>query len=191
MNTHTTIREFFEELYLHDDDPWSFGTSEYELGRYQTTLQALANRRYQRAFEPGCSIGVLTEQLAMISDRVEAIDISSMAVEQAARRCGTLSNVSIRQGALPTDVPSGSFDLIVFSEIGYYFDERQLEAMVDRLIDHMQSGSVFLAVHWLGSSPDHILNGSNVHKIISCSPRLAHEHSEDHTKYLLDRWICK
>src|ERR1700750_3433210 len=111
MNLHTTSREFFEGLYLQRDDPWSIALSEYELRRNQVTIQALANRRYQRAFEPGCSIGVLTEQLAMISEHVTAIDISSIAVEQATRRCSKLSNVSIKQGTLPSDVPSDIFDL--------------------------------------------------------------------------------
>lgn len=191
MNTPTTSREFFEGLYLQSEDPWSFASSEYELGRYRATLRALANRSYQGAFEPGCSIGVLTEQLAMISERVTAIDISSTAVEQAIRRCGKLSNISIKQGSLPKDVPSDIFDLIVFSEIGYYFDEFQLEALVDRLVDHMKTGSVFLAVHWLGFSADHILNGSAVHKIISASQRLMHEYREDHANFVLDRWVCK
>lgn len=191
MSTQTTSREFFESLYLQSDDPWSFASSEYELGRYQATLRALANRRYHRTFEPGCSIGVLTEQLATISKYVTAIDISSRAIEQAAQRCRNLSHVSIKQGSLPKDVPPEIFDLIVFSEIGYYFDEFQLEALVDRLVDHMKSGSVFLAVHWLGSSADHILSGSTVHKIISASQRLIHEYREDHAKFLLDTWVCK
>jgi len=191
MSTHTTSREFFEGLYLQSDDPWCFASSEYELGRYQATLRALANRRYHRTFEPGCSIGVLTEQLAVISEYVTAIDISSTATEQAARRCRNLSHVSIKQGSLPKDVPPEIFDLIVFSEIGYYFDEFQLGALVERLVDHMKSGSVFLAVHWLGSSSDHILSGSTVHTIISTSQKLIHEYREDHAKFLLDRWVCK
>lgn len=191
MRTQTTSREFFEGLYLESNDPWSFASSEYELGRYQATLNALANRRYRRTFEPGCSIGVLTEQLAMISARVDAMDISSIAVERAARRCCKLSHVSIKQGSLPKDVPSEIFDLIVFSEIGYYFDQFQLEALVEQLVDHMQSGSVFLAVHWLGSSPDHILNGSTVHKIICASQSLMHEYRAGHAKFLLDRWVRK
>ena len=191
MNTHTTSREFFEGLYLQSDDPWCFASSEYELGRYQATLRALANRRYHRTFEPGCSIGVLTEQLATISEYVTAIDISSTAIGQAARRCSKLSHVSIQRGSLPKDIPSDIFDLIVFSEIGYYFDQFQLEALVGRLVDHMKSRSVFLAVHWLGSSSDHILSGSKVHEIISVSQRLIHEYREDHAKFLLDRWVCK
>ena len=43
------------------------------------TLGAL-NRRYRRAFEPGCSIGALTRHLALICDQVEAMDIAPSAV---------------------------------------------------------------------------------------------------------------
>ena len=68
-------------------------------------MQALSPRRYRHAFEPGCSIGVLTERLAIICECVDAINISSTAVRQASLRCSRLSNVTIRQGALPTDIP--------------------------------------------------------------------------------------
>ena len=190
MNHPTTSRAFFDRLYLKDGDPWRFASSEYELGRYEVTMQALASRRYRHAFEPGCSIGVLTERLATICDYVDAIDISSVAVQQASRRCSGLSNVKIRQGALPTDIPTGTFDLLVLSEIGYYFDTAQLKTLIGHLAERMASGSVLLAVHWLGSSPDHILSGSQVHEAISSTETLTQDLSENHTAFLLDRWIC-
>jgi 16S rRNA A1518/A1519 N6-dimethyltransferase RsmA/KsgA/DIM1 with predicted DNA glycosylase/AP lyase activity len=65
-------------------------TSKYELGRYETTIRALGGRRFARAFEPGCPIGVLTERLAKICDHVEAMDISPTAVRQAQERCRRL-----------------------------------------------------------------------------------------------------
>jgi SAM-dependent methyltransferase len=191
MSNPTTSRAFFDRLYLQEGDPWRFASSEYELGRYEVTIQALSSRRYSHAFEPGCSIGVLTARLATICEGVDAIDISSIAVRQASRRCSRLPNVKIRQGALPADVPAGSFDLIVLSEIGYYFDGAQLKTLVNHLTERMVSGSVFLAVHWLGFSPDHILSGSQVHNVISSTEKLTQDLSENHTEFLLDRWVCK
>jgi SAM-dependent methyltransferase len=191
MSHPTTSRAFFDRIYLQDADPWRFASSEYELGRYEVTMQALSTRRYRHAFEPGCSIGVLTERLATICECVDAIDISSTAVRQASLRCSRLSNVTIRQGALPTDIPAGTFDLLVLSEIGYYFDSAQLRSLIDDLVGRMSSGSVFLAVHWLGSSPDHILSGSKVHEVISSAETLTQDLAENHTKFLLGRWVCK
>jgi cyclopropane fatty-acyl-phospholipid synthase-like methyltransferase len=191
MNHSATSRTFFEEKYKGNEDPWEFASSPYELARYDAIIQALSFRRYRRAFEPACSIGVLTEQLATLCDRVDAIDISSTAVEQAVQRCRQFTNVSIKQGALPPDIPAGKFDLIVFSEVGYYFTKPQLRSLIDQLMSSLESESIFLAAHWLGSSPDHILDGNEVHEIVSSTKGLIHDHAEHHPGFRLDRWICQ
>ena len=131
-------------------------------------------------FEPACSIGVLTEPLATICDRIDAIDISAKAVEQAVQRCRLLANVIIKQGALPAETPAGPFDLIVFSEVGYYFEKPQLRALIDQLMGSLESEGIFLAAHWLGTSPDHILNGNEVHEIVFSTKGLIHDHTEHH-----------
>ena len=51
-------RDYFEGIYADGPDPWGFETSEYERRKYDLTLAALPRRRYARALEPGCSIGV-------------------------------------------------------------------------------------------------------------------------------------
>ena len=98
MNHSTTSRAFFEEKYKGSEDPWRFASSSYELGRYDAIINALSFRRYRRAFEPACSIGVLTEQLAIICDRVDATDISSTAVEQAIHRCQAAPECNYQAG---------------------------------------------------------------------------------------------
>ena len=113
--TDASSEQFFEQKYAAEADPWAFATSDYERERYRTILRVLGDRRYKRAFEPGCSIGILTRDLADLCDRVEAIDISSSAVARAQERCFGLETVNIAQGKLPDAVPSGSFDLIVLS----------------------------------------------------------------------------
>ena len=191
MNHSTTSRAFFEEKYERSEDPWRFASSSYELGRYDAIINALSFRRYRRAFEPACSIGVLTEQLAIICDRVDATDISLTAIEQAIHRCKLLPNVIIKQGALPADIPAGTFDLIVFSEVGYYFKKPQLRSLIDQLMGSLESEGIFLAAHWLGGSSDHILDGNEVHDIVSSTNGLIHDHAEHHPGFRLDRWICQ
>jgi 2-polyprenyl-3-methyl-5-hydroxy-6-metoxy-1,4-benzoquinol methylase len=188
MNAETTSRQFFDALYEGNPDPWHFASSDYELGRYERIVRALSRPRYKRAFEPGCSVGVLTEQLASHCDEVEAMDISGVAVNRARQRCSHLSNVHIKQGAIPKDIPAEEFDLMVFSEIGYYFDESHLASLVDQLIEHTSPGGTFLAAHWLGSSADHLLSGDRVHEIILECEELAHDYSERHAEFRLDRW---
>ena len=189
MTADTTSRTFFDRMYQVDVDPWKFASSDYELGRYRAILEALPLARYSHAFEPGCSIGVLTEQLASRCDVVDAVDISPVAVERARQRCSNFPNVAIQCGALPADIPAGELDLIVFSEIGYYFEIQQLRSLIAELLSHMQQGGTFLSAHWLGSSPDHILTGDQVHEVILGVEELSVEHSEVHAGFRLDRWV--
>jgi len=183
-----TSRAFFERMYSTNSDPWNFASSEYELRRYQTILNALGGNRFEHAFEPGCSIGVLTEQLAARCDRVDAIDISPRAVELTKARCRNLTNVHIACGSLLHHTLAGTFDLIMFCEIGYYFHEVDLRRIVLRLSDSMKSGATMLAAHWLGSSPDHVLSGDDVHGILGDTESLMHRYAERHSGFRLDRW---
>jgi protein-L-isoaspartate O-methyltransferase len=189
MTTSTTSQSFFERMYSQDADPWAFNSSPYEQGRYGSILNALEHRRYQRALEPGCSVGVLTALLATICDQVVGMEISPTAAEYARVRCGRLANVRITCGALPEQIPGGEFDLIVLSEIGYYFGEEQFAMLAEHLIQRLADPGVLLAAHWLGRSKDHILSGNRVHKILRTLPGLKLEYSERHSKFRLDRWV--
>ncbi len=188
MKRDTTSQEFFEQKYREDADPWNFRLSAYEQSRYDATLRALGQGPYMRAFEPGCSIGLLTARLAEICGHVEAIDISPTAAEQARANCRNLSNVTIVTGALPDAIPSGRFDLIVLSEIGYYFTESQLRELSRELFGRLRTPSTLIATHWLGESEDHILSGDRVHEILGSSDGLTLTHSERAPGYRLDRW---
>ena len=188
MKPDTTSQSFFETMYRQNTDPWGFSSKEYELSRYEAIVSALSHRRYQRAFEPGCSIGVLTARLAGICGKVQAMDISPSAVQSACVRCKDFANVEITCGAIPKLLPSGPFDLIVFSEIGYYLEEQQLQAVGTALINRLGEGGVLLAAHWLGNSLDHILSGDRVHEILGGLEGLALDYSERHGEFRLDRW---
>ena len=187
MPSYSTSQAFFEEMYAAAGDPWAFATSAYEQNRYATILRALGHRRFRRAFEPGCSIGVLTERLAAVCDRVEAIDISPTAVARAQDRCRSLPNVGIQQGALPDQIPGGTFDLVVFSDIGYYFEAAALRAIARDLVSRMSSDGILLAAHWLGTSHDHLLSGDQVHEVLG-SMNLPPVQSERHEGFRLDCW---
>jgi hypothetical protein len=188
MSLSPTSAEFFETMYAEREDPWEFASSQYECDRYAAIVRALGHRRYRRAFEPGCSIGILTVQLAAFCDRVEAMDISPTAVARARLRCELLPNVQILCGSLPEMIPEGENDLVVFSEIGYYFTETQLTSAAAELVKPMVPGGTFLAAHWLGSSQDHVLDGDRVHTVLKTLPNLSLVQSERYTGFRLDRW---
>jgi SAM-dependent methyltransferase len=181
-------QEFFESRYQQSEDPWKFATSAYELNRYRAILAALSDRRFLRAFEPGCSIGVLTEQLADRCTEVQALDISPTAVAKAQARCGHLAHVHIRHGALPSVLPDGDFDLIIFSEIGYYFHREPLRDLVNELLHRLRPYGVFLASHWTGKSADHLLSGDEVHDLIRGTPGISLTLEQRKPEFLLGRW---
>ena len=189
MRNDSTSQEFFEQKYRINSDFWNFASSPYEQGRYESILAALRNRHYGRAFEPGCSIGVLTERLAGICDRVEAMDIAPTAVEQARERCCRFTHVNVICGALPEIPFSGSFDLAVLSEIGYYFEPDTLHCLGTDLVRRLRPSGVLLATHWLGVSEDHRLSGDQVHDVLRSLQGVTLEHSEQHVRFRLDQWV--
>jgi protein-L-isoaspartate O-methyltransferase len=156
----------FEAKYRQSGDPWNFTSSRYERDRYDLTLRSLMRAHYRRAFEPACSIGVLTAALAGRCDEVQAIDIAPSAVVSARNRCANFPGVAIACADLATHCPQGPFDLIVFSELGYYFEEAKLRHMAEGLSAALESGGELIGVHWLGISKDHLLQGDQVHAIL-------------------------
>lgn len=185
----TTSASFFEEKYKSaaDADPWNFATSEYELKRYRTVMDALGTRRYEHAYEPGCSVGVLTLQLASICAQVDACDFSPTAVDAARVRCKDLARITIHCEALTPKVPWSKFDLVVLCEIGYYFTADAWKALVERMAMGLRPGAVLLACHWLGQSADHIQSGDAVHEAIT-HPFLIRTLSKRYEGFRLDRW---
>ncbi|ONG47237.1 hypothetical protein BKE38_24410, partial [Pseudoroseomonas deserti] len=118
---------YFEALYAGDPDPWDFRTSDYEAAKYAATLAALPRPRYAAALEVGCSIGVLTKMLAPRCDRLLAIDGSARALATARRDCGPLPGLAFEQREVPRQWPAGRFDLILLSEVIYYWDAEDLD----------------------------------------------------------------
>jgi len=144
--------DYFEGLYRADADPWGFATSAYEQAKYDATLAALGSERSRNALEVGCAIGVLTARLAAVCDRLLAVDVSDTALEAATSRCAALTNVELRRLSLPDEAPDGRFDLIVLSEVVYYWDDGDLARMGALLKEKLKAGGRVLLVHWTGET---------------------------------------
>ena len=192
MTTPDTSAAFFEAMFQRSADPWDFAGDAYEQARYNAILKALEPGPYLRAYEPGCSVGVLTERLARICQRVDACDISPSAVAAAQQRCASLPGVAVRLGSLRDEVRYEVYDLIVLSEIGYYFDAAEWSHLLHRVVDGIEPGAALVASHWLGHSPDHVLTGDDVHDCVA-DQRLQHEMSQRYEDaerggFRLDRW---
>lgn len=179
----------FEQRYREHADPWEFATSEYEQQRYAVTLRNLRRARYRNAFEPGCSIGLLTSALAERCESVLATEVSVTALARARARCAPFPNVRFEIRDLRAPPPRGPFDLIVFSEVGYYFDRRQLADIASRLAGGLEPGGEIVAVHWLGNSEDHVLHGDEVHAVLRSELPLRPARCGRYRGFRLDSWI--
>ncbi len=154
---------FFDEFYGQRDDPWGFVDRWYEERKRAVTLACLPRRRFRSAFEPGCSIGVLTGELAARCDAVLAADISSAPLRHARRRLAAAGNVEFRQLTVPREWPPGRFDLVVLSEIGYYCSPADLSALAGSAAASLTDDGVLVACHWRHQVQEYPLTGDAVH----------------------------
>jgi predicted TPR repeat methyltransferase len=179
-------REYFEELYAHSDDPWNFETSEYERKKYERTLEALGGRRFRRALEAGASIGVFTEMLADSCDELLAVDVSERAVAEARKRLSGSEHVRVERRTLPEEMPDGPFDLIVASEVLYYFTRQEMLAVLGSFERELAPGGALLAVHWRRETRTYPLQGDEVHELLTENTRLQNTMTIAEQDYRLD-----
>ncbi len=171
---------YFDAMYQAAADPWEFEERWYEQRKYAISLALLPAARYRSAFEPGCSVGVLSLLLAGRCDALLSCDLAAAAVRAAGRRTRDLPHVRAEQRDIPGQWPDGRFDLIVFSEILYYFDDHDLEQVLKNGVAALEPGGTLLAVHWRHPVADYPRSGDDVHRVLECQPGLARlvQHTE-------------
>lgn len=179
-------RERFEAMYAADPDPWGFATRDYERAKYERTLRALGDRRYASAFEAGCSIGVLTAALATRCDALLAVDIAQSAVDAARERLAGAEHVRVERAELPEQWPAGPFDLIVCSELLYYFDRETLGETIAVLRGSLAPGGRVVAVHYLPRSSVDPITGDDAHDLLASDLGLDHVEGDRTDLYRLD-----
>jgi predicted TPR repeat methyltransferase len=179
-------REYFENLYAESPDPWSFEASPYERKKYERTLDVLARRRYRRALEIGSSIGVFTEMLAPLCDELLGVDVSEKAVAAAKERLKDFPHVHIERLTLPEETPEGPFDLVVASEVLYYWPKEVMLAALRRFEEVLAPGGALLAVHWRKETRTYPLQGDEVHELLLAHTRLASTTTIIEPEYRLD-----
>ena len=186
------IVAFLDSAYARRDDPWSVETRWYEQRKREMTLASLPKPRYGRTLEVGCSIGVLTTQLADRCSTLLAVDLSSTAVERARVRLAGRRGVEVRQLDVRAKVPTGPFDLVVLSEVGYYLTPSQLDRALTAIETAMGDTGTLVACHWRHPVAAHTLTGDEVHAIIAARglPRLAHHVEADFVLDVYSRDAC-
>ncbi len=185
----TLSAEYFEKIFSENPDPWQFETSDYEKRKYDQTLAELPKSRFRRGLEIGCANGALTERLAERCDQLIAIDIVDQALARARARCAALPNVAIRKASMPAERVEGPFDLILLSEVAYYWDSSDIREAARYFCGSIESGGHLLLVHWTGetdypkSADDAVAELNDATKHVFTVVR-----SERRPKYRLDLW---
>ena len=168
--TQTLPTDYFDRIYDKDIDPWQFETSDYEREKYRATLDSLPRPHYRRALEIGCSIGVFTQALAARCDAVLAVDLAARALERARERCVGQPHAEFRLMRIPETLPDGEFDLILVSEVGYYWSAGDLDRVLEFAAERLPSGGTLELVHWIISKHDYPQTGDEVHeRAITCT----------------------
>ena len=186
---HSIEPAYFEALYKDRGDPWHFETSAYEAAKYDATLAALPSDRFASALEVGCANGVLTTRLAQRCDSLLAVDVSDTALTAARARCGAQSNVRVERRRLPAEAPDGAFDLVLLSEVVYYWDSADISRLADYLRTAVLPGGHILLVHWIGET-DYPKSGDDAvaELQVALGEAVTVVRSDRYDAYRLDLW---
>lgn len=158
-----TIEQYFGALYRRDD-PYGYRDRWYEARKRGLLLATLPRQRFANAWELGCSNGELTAALAERCDAILGTDLSVRAVELAIRRTAKMGNVTVHQATHPADWPTGQFDLIVFSEVGYFLTPAALDECVGRIRTSLTPQGVLVACHWQHDFSQAVTAPTDVHE---------------------------
>ncbi len=183
--------DVFDRIYASDPDPWGFATSPYEAGKYRDTLDLLdlaaPARRFRRAAELGCSIGVFTSMLAPRCDELVGIDAAAAAIDAARARCATLTNVRFACGLLPAAWPEGQFDLLVVSEILYFLSASDIDRLADAVRSSVATDALILIANWIGPTDTPLTgDGAATRFIAALQPEFSTAQAVRRDQYRLD-----
>ncbi|WP_082206491.1 SAM-dependent methyltransferase [Nocardiopsis sp. SBT366] len=165
-------RHYFDSMYAGATDPWGFRSRWYEARKRALTIASLPRQRYARAFEPGCAIGALTKALSERCDEVLAWEVVPEAASLARRDLTGADHVEVVHAAVPEEWPGGDFDLVVLSELLYYFDDTDLATVFARTARSLTGDGTVVAVHWRHPVDDHVRSGDDVHRALDAVPGL-------------------
>lgn len=161
---------WFEDFYARHEDPWGFESRWYEERKRALTVAALPRQRYRHALELGCSTGLLTSLLTERATRVTAVDVVEAALARAAERVSSPS-VAFRRCRTPDEWPVGSFDLIVLSELAYYWSPRELDRALERIAGSLADDGEIVLCHWRPAIEGCALTGDDVHAVFAADRR--------------------
>lgn len=186
-----TNAQHFELMYQRNPDPWRVASDWYERRKRDLLLASLPLERYRHGFEPGCGNGETTLKLLERCDRLCAVDFSQKAIQLCKERIPTecQGRLTLQSLALPVDwpdIPKNGFDLIVVSEISYYFNDKNLNIFNNQCISSLSNEGHLLLCHWIHPAPDRKQSTEVLHKGLNKNLQLkslvAHQDTDFHLR---------
>ena len=127
--------------------PVGLETSAYEHAKYEHTLAALGDRRYARASRRAARSASSPRCSLHRCEALLAVDIAQTAVDAARERLAAHDHVRIERRTLPGEWPAGPFDLVVCSELLYYWDRPSWRQALPVIAESLAPGGRLVAVH--------------------------------------------
>lgn len=189
-----TQNRFFVRMYFNwryrNPDPYNVSASNYEREKMERVISALGfEKRFGSALEIGCGEGNMTVRLAPIADNILATDISDMAVRRTRQKASAFPNVQAQRLDLLADEPPGQFDLVVASEVLYYFEKHQLPDVLERIGACVKKGGHVALIHARALADDEQgvelkkFGARTIHEMFIADPRYSVIHDDIQLAY--------
>lgn len=169
--------QHFDQMYQANPDPWGVASAWYERRKRALMLASLPRERYQHGFEPGCGNGQTTQELLQRCDRLCAVDFSEQAIALCSARFHNVerSRLDLQALALPAHwpaVPASGFDLIVVSELAYYFDAAEMADFYRQCLASLRAQGHLVMCHWQHDADDRLQSTAALHQTLASNPQL-------------------
>ena len=167
-----------EAVYTGDPDPWAAGSPRYryQARKYEVLASLLPPRRFRRALDLGCGLGLLSRHLAGCAEAVVGIDVAPSAIVSARKMHADQPNLQFEPHdllALPSSFNS-SFDLVVVADVLYYLsplDDALLKTTALRISELLAPGGVCMLVnHYFFALDPESRRSRRIHDAFRWSP---------------------
>lgn len=144
--TAADFRPVYEET---AQDAWNYTRNAFEEDRFGMIVDTLSAIHAAKALEVGCAEGHLTRRLAGSVEDLLACDIMPEAIERARANCDDLDNIRFLAMDVRTHWPEEMFDLVVYSDVLYFFSKREVRRVIRDSAQHVRErGHLLFANEW-------------------------------------------
>jgi len=144
-------------------DAWGYEQRQFESRRFELIMKLASLVPARTALEVGCAEGHLTQRLSPLVRELVACDIVEEAVHRAEANCRECANVRFLCVDVRRQWPAGMFDLLIYSDVLYYFTKREVRNVVCESARHVSPNGHFLfANEWRAdyrwhTHPDYVM----------------------------------